>query len=290
MFTGSMVAVATPMHEDGSIDYESYESLIEFHIENKTDAIVPVGTTGESATLNHDEHCKAVTFVVNKVAKRIPVIAGTGANSTLEAIALTKHAYEAGVDGCLSVTPYYNKPTQEGLYQHYKAIAESVPVPLIPYNVPGRTSVDMLPQTVERFLKINNIVAVKEAIGDLKRIRELVEICGEKINVLSGDDLTAMEALLLGGKGVITVTGNIAPKYMHLMCKAAIEGNRSLAEEYDKKLIGLHENLFLESNPIPAKWALYKMGLIKKGMRLPLTQFSEKYHKKLLDSMKLAEV
>ena len=290
MFTGSMVAVATPMHEDGSIDYESYESLIEFHIENKTDAIVPVGTTGESATLNHDEHCKAVTFVVNKVAKRIPVIAGTGANSTLEAIALTKHAYEAGVDGCLSVTPYYNKPTQEGLYQHYKAIAKSVPVPLIPYNVPGRTSVDMLPQTVERFLKINNIVAVKEAIGDLNRIRELVEICGEKINVLSGDDLTAMEALLLGGKGVITVTGNIAPKYMHLMCKAAIEGNRSLAEEYDKKLIGLHKNLFLESNPIPAKWALYKMGLIKKGMRLPLTQFSEKYHQKLLDSMKLAEV
>ena len=290
MFTGSMVAVATPMHEDGSIDYESYESLIEFHIENKTDAIVPVGTTGESATLNHDEHCKAVTFVVNKVAKRIPVIAGTGANSTLEAIALTKHAYEAGVDGCLSVTPYYNKPTQEGLYQHYKAIAESVPVPLIPYNVPGKTSVDMLPETVERFLKINNIVAVKEAIGDLARIKKLVEICGEKINVLSGDDLTAMEALLLGGKGVITVTGNIAPKYMHLMCKAAIEGNRSLAEEYDKKLIGLHKNLFLESNPIPAKWALYKMGLIKKGMRLPLTQFSKEYHVKLLDSMKLAGV
>jgi 4-hydroxy-tetrahydrodipicolinate synthase len=290
MFTGSMVAVATPMHEDGSIDYESYESLIEFHIENKTDAIVPVGTTGESATLNHDEHCKAVTFVVNKVAKRIPVIAGTGANSTSEAIALTKHAYEAGVDGCLSVTPYYNKPTQEGLYQHYKAIAESVPVPLIPYNVPGRTSVDMLPETVERFLKINNIVAVKEAIGDLARIKKLVEICGEKINVLSGDDLTAMEALLLGGKGVITVTGNIAPKYMHLMCKAAIEGNRSLAEEYDKKLIGLHKNLFLESNPIPAKWALYKMGLIKKGMRLPLTQFSKEYHVKLLDSMKLAGV
>jgi 4-hydroxy-tetrahydrodipicolinate synthase len=290
MFTGSMVAVATPMHEDGSIDYESYESLIEFHIENKTDAIVPVGTTGESATLNHDEHCKAVTFVVNKVAKRIPVIAGTGANSTSEAIALTKHAYEAGVDGCLSVTPYYNKPTQEGLYQHYKAIAESVPVPLIPYNVPGRTSVDMLPETVERFLKINNIVAVKEAIGDLARIKKLVKICGEKINVLSGDDLTAMEALLLGGKGVITVTGNIAPKYMHLMCKAAIEGNRSLAEEYDKKLIGLHKNLFLESNPIPAKWALYKMGLIKKGMRLPLTQFSKEYHVKLLDSMKLAGV
>ena len=290
MFTGSMVAVATPMNEDGSIDYDSYENLIEFHIENKTDAIVPVGTTGESATINHDEHCEIVSFVVDKVSKRIPVIAGTGANSTSEAIALTKYAYEAGVDGCLSVTPYYNKPTQEGLYQHYKTIAEAVPVPLIPYNVPGRTSVDMLPKTVERFLKINNIVAVKEAIGDLKRIKELVDICGSKINILSGDDLTAMEALLIGGKGVITVTGNIAPKYMHLMCKAAIEGDRKLAQEYDKKIVGLHKDLFLESNPIPTKWALYKMGLIKNGIRLPLTSFSEEHHAKLLNSMQLAEV
>ena len=290
MFTGSMVAVATPMNEDGSIDYDSYENLIEFHIENKTDAIVPVGTTGESATIDHDEHCEIVSFVVNKVSKRIPVIAGTGANSTSEAIALTKYAYEAGVDGCLSVTPYYNKPTQEGLYQHYKTIAEAVPVPLIPYNVPGRTSVDMLPKTVERFLKINNIVAVKEAIGDLKRIKELVDICGSKINILSGDDLTAMEALLIGGKGVITVTGNIAPKYMHLMCKAAIEGDRKLAQEYDKKIVGLHKDLFLESNPIPTKWALHKMGLIKNGIRLPLTSFSEEHHAKLLNSMQLAEV
>ena len=290
MFTGSMVAVATPMNEDGSIDFESYDNLIEFHIENKTDAIVPVGTTGESATIDHKEHCEIVSFVVNKVANRIPVIAGTGANSTSEAIALTKYAYEAGVDGCLSVTPYYNKPTQEGLYRHYKAIAESVPVPLIPYNVPGRTSCDMLPETVERFLKINNIVAVKEAIGDLKRIKKLVDICGDKINILSGDDFTAMEALLLGGKGVITVTGNIAPKYMHLMCKAAIEGDRKLAEEYDKKIVGLHKDLFLESNPIPTKWALYKMGLIKSGIRLPLTLFSEEHHEKLLKSMKLAEV
>ena len=290
MFTGSMVAVATPMNEDGSIDYDSYENLIEFHIENKTDAIVPVGTTGESATIDHNEHCEIVSFVVDKVSKRIPVIAGTGANSTSEAIALTKHAYDAGVDGCLSVTPYYNKPTQEGLYQHYKAIAEAVPVPLIPYNVPGRTSVDMLPKTVERFLKINNIVAVKEAIGDLKRIKELVDICGSKINILSGDDLTAMEALLIGGKGVITVTGNIAPKYMHLMCKAAIEGDRKLAQEYDTKILGLHKDLFLESNPIPTKWALHKMGLIKKGIRLPLTSFSEEHHAKLLNSMQLAEV
>mgnify|MGYP001417007148 FL=1 len=290
MFTGSMVAVATPMNEDGSIDFESYDNLIEFHIEDKTDAIVPVGTTGESATIDHKEHCEIVSFVVNKVANRIPVIAGTGANSTSEAIALTKYAYEAGVDGCLSVTPYYNKPTQEGLYRHYKAIAESVPVPLIPYNVPGRTSCDMLPETVKRFLKINNIVAVKEAIGDLKRIKKLVDICGDKINILSGDDFTAMEALLLGGKGVITVTGNIAPKYMHLMCKAAIEGDRKLAEEYDKKIAGLHKDLFLESNPIPTKWALYKMGLIKSGIRLPLTLFSEEHHEKLLKSMKLAEV
>ena len=290
MFTGSMVAIATPMNEDGSIDFVSYESLIEFHVKNSTDAIVPVGTTGESATIDSVEHCEIVSFVVDKVAKRMPVIAGTGANSTSEAIALTKYAYEAGADGCLSVTPYYNKPTQEGLYQHYKAIAESVPVPLIPYNVPGRTSCDMLPSTVKKFLKIDNIVAVKEAIGDLQRIKELVDICGDKISILSGDDLTAMEALLLGGKGVITVTGNIAPKYMHLMCEAAISGDRKLAEEYDKKIVGLHKNLFLESNPIPAKWALYKMGLIKKGIRLPLTVFSEEHHEKLLESMKLAEV
>ena len=290
MFTGSMVAVATPMNNDGSIDYESYENLIEFHIKNNTDAIVPVGTTGESATIDQSEHCKIVSFVVDKVAKRIPVIAGTGANSTAEAIALTKYAYEAGVDGCLSVTPYYNKPTQEGLYLHFKSIADSVPVPLIPYNVPGRTSCDMLPSTVKRFREIENIVAVKEAIGELDRIKELVEICGDKINILSGDDYTAMEALLLGGKGVITVTGNIAPKYMHLMCKAAISGNRKLAEEYDKKIVGLHKDLFLESNPIPTKWALYKMGLIKKGIRLPLTVLSEEYQDKLLDSMRLAEV
>tara|TARA_B100001059_G_scaffold110325_1_gene110434 strand:+ start:3154 stop:4026 length:873 start_codon:yes stop_codon:yes gene_type:complete len=290
MFKGSMVAVATPMHKDGTVDFESYENLIEFHIQNNTDALVPVGTTGESATLNHNEHCKVVSFVVEKVAKRIPVIAGTGANSTSEAIELTKYAYEAGVDGCLSVTPYYNKPTQEGLYLHYKSIAEAVPVPLIPYNVPGRTSCDMLPKTVERFLKITNIVAVKEAIGKLERIKELVDICGDKINILSGDDLTAMEALLLGGKGVITVTGNIAPKYMHLMCKAAIEGDRKLAEEYDKKIVGLHKDLFLESNPIPTKWALYKMGLIKEGIRLPLTNFSEEHHEQLLNSMRAAEV
>ena len=290
MFTGSMVAVATPMNEDGSIDFESFEKLIEFHIENKTDAIVPVGTTGESATLNHEEHCETISFVVSKVAKRIPVIAGTGANSTSEAIDLTKYAHDVGVDGCLSVTPYYNKPTQEGLYLHFKSIANAVPVPLIPYNVPGRTSCDMLPETVERFLSIKNIVAIKEAIGDVDRIKKLVSICGDKINILSGDDLTAMEALLNGGKGVITVTGNIAPKYMHLMCKAAIEGDRELASKYDKKIIGLHRDLFLESNPIPAKWALYKMGLIKKGIRLPLTFFSQEHHEKLLESMKLAGV
>ncbi|MFL2560118.1 MAG: 4-hydroxy-tetrahydrodipicolinate synthase [Gammaproteobacteria bacterium] len=290
MFTGSMVAIATPMHEDGSVDYEGYERLIDFHLQNNTDALVPVGTTGESATLDHDEHCKVVRFVVDKIANRIPVIAGTGANSTLEAITLTQFAHKAGADACLLVTPYYNKPTQEGLYQHYKKVAESVPIPLIPYNVPSRTACDMVPETVERFLTINNIVAVKEAIGELSRIKKLVDICGNKINILSGDDITSMESLLLGGKGVITVTGNIAPKLMHLMCKAAINGDRDLANSYNEKLLGLHENLFLESNPIPAKWALYKMGLIEKGIRLPLTWLSDIHHEKLLDAMELAEV
>ena len=290
MFTGSMVAIATPMHEDGSVDYEGYERLIDFHLKNNTDALVPVGTTGESATLDHDEHCKVVRFVVDKIANRMPVIAGTGANSTLEAVTLTQFAHKAGADACLLVTPYYNKPTQEGLYQHYKKVAESVPIPLIPYNVPSRTACDMLPETIERFLTINNIVAVKEAIGDLSRIEKLVDICGNKINILSGDDITSMESLLLGGKGVITVTGNIAPKLMHLMCKAAINGDRTLANSYNEKLLGLHENLFLESNPIPAKWALYKMGLIEKGIRLPLTWFSDIHHEKLLKAMELAEV
>ncbi|MBT7542604.1 MAG: 4-hydroxy-tetrahydrodipicolinate synthase [Gammaproteobacteria bacterium] len=290
MFTGSMVAIATPMHADGSVDYKSYDRLIDFHLQNNTDALVPVGTTGESATLDHDEHCKVVRFVVEKIANRIPVIAGTGANSTLEAVTLTQFAHKAGADACLLVTPYYNKPTQEGLYQHYKKVAESVPIPLIPYNVPSRTACDMLPETIERFLTINNIVAVKEAIGDLSRIKKLVDICGDKINILSGDDITSMESLLLGGKGVITVTGNIAPKLMHLMCKAAIDGDRSLANSYNEKLLGLHENLFLESNPIPAKWALCKMGLIEKGIRLPLTWFSEIHHEKLLKAMELAEV
>ena len=290
MFTGSMVAIATPMHADGSVDYKSYDRLIDFHLQNNTDALVPVGTTGESATLDHDEHCKVVRFVVEKIANRIPVIAGTGANSTLEAVTLTQFAHKAGADACLLVTPYYNKPTQEGLYQHYKKVAESVPIPLIPYNVPSRTACDMLPETIERFLTINNIVAVKEAIGDLSRIKKLVDICGDKINIFSGDDITSMESLLLGGKGVITVTGNIAPKLMHLMCKAAIDGDRSLANSYNEKLIGLHENLFLESNPIPAKWALCKMGLIEKGIRLPLTWFSEIHHEKLLKAMELAEV
>jgi 4-hydroxy-tetrahydrodipicolinate synthase len=278
------------MHADGSVDYESYDRLIDFHLQNNTDALVPVGTTGESATLDHDEHCKVVRFVVEKIANRIPVIAGTGANSTLEAVTLTQFAHKAGADACLLVTPYYNKPTQEGLYQHYKKVAESVPIPLIPYNVPSRTACDMLPETIERFLTINNIVAVKEAIGDLSRIKKLVDICGDKINIFSGDDITSMESLLLGGKGVITVTGNIAPKLMHLMCKAAIDGDRSLANSYNEKLIGLHENLFLESNPIPAKWALCKMGLIEKGIRLPLTWFSEIHHEKLLKAMELAEV
>ena len=289
MFFGSIPAVVTPF-KNNEVDYNSLNKILEYLIKNNSNGLVPCGTTGESPTLSHDEHKKIVEETIRITDKRIPVIAGTGANSTSEAIDLTRFAADAGVDGCLSVTPYYNKPTQEGLFLHFKTIAESVPIPLIPYNVPGRTSCDMLPETVERFLNISNIVAIKEAIGDVERIKTLVNICDEKINILSGDDLTAMEALLSGGKGVITVTGNIAPKYMHLMCKAAIDGDRKLAEKYDKKIEGLHKDLFLESNPIPAKWALYKMGLIKKGIRLPLTSFSEKYHERLSKSMRLAGV
>ena len=289
-FIGSNVALITPMFADGAVDYEALNHLIDFHIDSGTSSIVAVGTTGESATVGVKEHLKIIDHTVKYAAKRIPIIAGTGANSTSEAIELTQEAKNLGADACLLVTPYYNKPTQEGLYQHYKKVAESVPIPLIPYNVPSRTACDMLPETIERFLTINNIVAVKEAIGDLSRIKKLVDICGDKINILSGDDITSMESLLLGGKGVITVTGNIAPKLMHLMCKAAIDGDRSLANSYNEKLLGLHENLFLESNPIPAKWALCKMGLIEKGIRLPLTWFSEIHHEKLLKAMELAEV
>ena len=285
MFKGSMVAIATPMNEDGSLDHESLERLIEFHIDNKTDVIVSVGTTGESATLNFKEHSEVIKATLSVVNKRIPVIAGSGANSTSEAIELTQRSKELGADGCLLVTPYYNKPTQNGLYEHYKKIANEVNIPQILYNVPGRTSVDMLPDTVYRLSSHPNIIAIKEASGNLERSKQLLEKCADNISIFTGDDKTSARDLLLGFKGNISVTANIAPLEMHQMCKFAIEGNADEANKINSKLDILHDNLFAESNPIPVKWALHRMGLIKKGIRLPLTWMDEKYENILEESL-----
>ncbi len=274
MFHGSMVALVTPMREDGAIDDDSLARLVEFHIAEGTDAIVAVGTTGESATLDEAEHCELIRRTVELAAGRIPVIAGTGANSTTEAIDLTRCAMKAGADACLLVTPYYNKPTQEGLFQHHRAVAEAVPIPQILYNVPGRTACDMLPETVERLAQISNIIGLKEATGDLERARELLDRCGDRIDLFSGDDATAREFMLMGGRGVISVTANVAPQAMHQMAEAAIAGRREEAEAIDARLAALHQALFVESNPIPVKWALAEMGLIPPGIRLPLTPLS----------------
>ncbi len=288
MFHGSMVALVTPMHEDGAVDFDSLARLVEFHVENGTDAIVAMGTTGESATLDEKEHCEVIRRVVEMAAGRIPVIAGTGANSTSEAIALTRCAMEAGADACLLVTPYYNKPTQEGLYQHFRAVAEAVAVPQILYNVPGRTAVDMSNDTVDRLASISNIVGIKDATGDMARGKELVERCGDRIDIYSGDDATTLELIKLGGKGGISVTANVTPREMHEMCAAALAGEEARATEINDRLMPLHQNLFLESNPIPVKWALYEMGLIPAGIRLPLTPLSDTHHAPLRQAMKSA--
>jgi len=285
MFKGSMVAIATPMNRDGSLDHESLERLIEFHIENKTDVIVSVGTTGESATLTFKEHSEVIKATLSVVNKRIPVIAGSGANSTSEAIELTQRSKELGADGCLLVTPYYNKPTQNGLYEHYKMIADKVNIPQILYNVPGRTSVDTLPDTVHRLSSHPNIIAIKEASGNLERSKELLEKCADNISIFTGDDKTSVRDLLLGFKGNISVTANVAPLDMHEMCKFAIDGNAEEANKINSKLDILHDNLFTESNPIPVKWALHRMGLIKKGIRLPLTWLDSKYENILEESL-----
>ena len=290
MFHGSMVALVTPMHMDGSIDLESLGQLIEFHVENNTDAIVAVGTTGESATLDEEEHCQTIEFVVKQAAGRIPVIAGTGSNSTREAISLTRCAMNAGADACLLVTPYYNKPSQEGLYLHYKAVAEAVAIPQILYNVPGRTVCDLLPETVARLADISNIVGIKEATGNLERTAQILELCGDKLDVYSGDDATAMELILAGAKGDISVTANIAPQEMHDMCAAALAGDRARAEAINDRLMPLHKNLFLEANPIPVKWALCEMKKIPPGLRLPLTPLNDKYHETLRQAMKQSNV
>ncbi len=290
MFRGSMVALVTPMTDDGAIDETALEALVEFHIENGTDAIVAVGTTGESATLDEEEHCFVIRRVVSIANGRIPVIAGTGSNSTREAIELTQCAREAGADACLLVTPYYNKPTQEGLYLHHKAVAEAVDIPQILYNVPGRTAVDMQTNTVARLAKVPNIVGIKEATGDISRARDILAACGPEFDLYSGDDATAMEFMLAGGHGVISVTANVAPRAMHDMCIAAMAGDEQKATAINELLMRLHQDLFVEANPIPVKWALYEMGKIGPGIRLPLTVLSETHHKVVRDAMAQAGV
>ena len=275
MIQGSIVALVTPMFEDGAVDEVSLKRLVEFHIEQGSDALVAVGTTGESATLNEEEHCHVIKLVVDAVGGRIPVIAGTGANCTREAINLTAKAKQLGVDACLLVTPYYNKPTQEGLYLHYKAIAEAVDVPLILYNVPGRTACDMLPETVGRLSKIPNIIGVKEATGKLERLQLIRELAGDDFAIYTGDDGSSRQFCMLGGNGSITVSGNVAPKLLHDMLTAAIQGDNETAAVLDAKLSGLHSSLFIQSNPIPVKWAMVEMGMMSEGIRLPLTWLSD---------------
>ena len=272
--TGSMVALITPMYENGDVDFAALEKLVNFHIESGTKAIVSVGTTGESATLNHDEHIEVMKKTIEYSNGRIPVIAGTGANSTSEAIELTQAAKDMYADACLLVTPYYNKPTQEGLYQHYKKIAESVEIDQILYNVPGRTGVDMSVDTVARLADITNIIGVKDATGDLNIARSLIEKCPESFILLSGDDGTAIDFILLGGHGGISVTANVVPKLLSSAYDLAIRGNSESAKEIDLKISGLHSHLFIESNPIPVKWAMHRMKFCENGIRLPLTKLS----------------
>jgi 4-hydroxy-tetrahydrodipicolinate synthase len=294
MFKGSLVAMVTPMKTgvtpDTPVDMEALERIVEFHIAQGTDAIVAVGTTGESATLSEAEHCRVIRDVIHLVAGRVPVIGGTGANSTLEAVRLTRCAKDAGAEACLLVTPYYNKPTQEGLFQHHKAVAEAVAIPQILYNVPGRTACDMQPETAARLARVPNIIGIKEATGDLQRVDRIRELCGENFLLVSGDDATACEFILRGGDGVISVTANVAPHAMHEMCAKALAGDRQGAQDADRGLAALHRALFLESNPIPTKWALHRMGLIEAGIRLPLTWFAESCHADLEAAMRTARV
>lgn len=288
--TGSIVALVTPMHEDGSIDKSSLHDLIEWHISNRTQGLVIAGTTGESATLDVDEQFDLITTVVKQVAKRIPVIAGTGTNSTRSTLKLTDNAKRAGADACLIVTPYYNKPPQNGLFQHYQTIAEKTDVPIILYNVPSRTGCDLLAETVERLSKLPNIIGIKEATGKADRAKEILDRCAKAFHVYSGDDFTAMELMLLGAKGVISVTANVAPAKMHALAQAALSGNQKLAAQLNAELELLHQRLFLEANPIPTKWALHSMGKIKAGIRLPLIPLDKRYHQEVKEALQIAGV
>ncbi|WP_417518114.1 4-hydroxy-tetrahydrodipicolinate synthase [Marinobacter sp.] len=291
MITGSLVALVTPMHPNGDIHWEDLDKLVDFHLENGTDGIVAVGTTGESATLDQQEHCRVIGYIIKRVNGRIPVIAGTGGNSTREAIHLTTEAHKLGADACLLVVPYYNKPTQEGLYQHFKTIAEAVPgMSQMLYNVPGRTACDMLNETVLRLADIPNIVAIKDATGNIPRGAELIKALDGRLAVYSGDDATAAELILAGGQGNVSVTANVAPRGMADLCAAAISGNREETDRLNELLMPLNRKLFLEANPIPVKWALQRMGMIGEGIRLPLTPFSEKFHAELEEAMKASGV
>lgn len=284
------MAIVTPMTETGTLDIPSLNKLLEFHIEQGTDAVVAVGTTGESATLDEEEHCQVIRLVVEQVAGRIPVIAGTGANSTREALNLTRKAQSVGADACLLVTPYYNKPTQEGLYLHHKSIAEAVNIPQILYNVPGRTACDMLPETVQRLSLLDNIIGVKDATGDMQRLTDIQTLCSDSFKIFSGDDASTREFLLRGGHGCISVTANVAPKLMHDMCAAALAGDTAKAKQLDNQLSALHRDLFVESNPIPVKWALKELGLMERGIRLPLTWLAQPYHNTLRQALQQANL
>ena len=278
MIKGSIVAIVTPMFEDGSLDKDSLRKLLDWHVAEGTDGIVIVGTTGESATVSPEEHCELIKLTVEHVAGRIPVIAGSGGNSTAEAIALTRHAKEVGADASLQVVPYYNRPTQEGMYRHFKAIAEAVELPIILYNVPGRTVADMSNETIARLAPIDNIVGVKDATGNIGRGIELLKMVDKSFAVYSGDDPTAMALMFCGGAGNISVTANVAPRAMHELCAAAMAGDIAKAVEINNRVLELHAKLFVEPNPVPVKWALTEMGKMPAGLRLPLAPLSAPFH------------
>ncbi len=290
MITGSLPAIPTPMQDDGSLDIPALKRMLDWHVAEGTDGIVVVGTTGESPTVDFDEHCLLIKTTVDHIAGRIPVIAGTGANSTPEAIELAQYAKDAGADAHLSVVPYYNKPTQEGLYQHFKAIAEAVELPLILYNVPGRTVADLSNDTTLRMAQVRNVVGIKDATGNLERAADLIKRAPKGFAMYSGDDATGVAAVLLGYHGCISVTATVAPKLMHEMVAAALAGDLAKARDAHFKLLVLHKNLFLEANPIPAKWAVQQMGLIGGGIRLPLTPLSSEYHERVRVAMREAGI
>jgi len=290
MLKGSLVAIVSPMLEDGSLDLHGLRGLIDFHVRDGTNGIVVVGTTGESPTVDFEEHCLLIRATIEHVAGRVPVVAGTGANSTREAIELSAYAKQAGADMSLSVVPYYNKPTQEGLYRHFRAIAEAVDLPQILYNVPGRTVADMQNDTVLRLAQVPNIVGIKDATANMERGAELLRRAPRNFAVYSGDDGTALALILLGAHGVISVTANVAPRLMQEMCTAVFAGDYAKARAHNNKLLGLHRHLFVEANPIPVKWALHQMGMVRAGIRLPLTPLSSSFHDLVRGAMEQAEI